>query len=191
MMFWIGLAIALFGGLLSIGLSRDAVRKRYRAVGEYHLDVLAIVVLLAGLVVSAIDHSQSQRSFRELKEKTAGRLLPKAAVEHFVQRVAREAKGKVRIKFMANDPEAANYAIAIRAMLLKGGYDVEEEPQPWFFFGQAVRGVILAVRDDNNLPPHATALAEAIRSIGIDAEGQHDNGIGGDEVFVEIGVKPP
>lgn len=190
-MFWIGLATALLGGLFSIGLSRWKVRTRYRAIKDYHLDIVAITVLLIGLVVSAADHSQSERSFRELKRKTASRILPKAAVEHFVQLVAKEAKGKVRIKFMANNPEAADYANAMRVMLLKGGYDVEEEPQPWFFFGNAARGVVLAVKDNNNLPPHATALAEAIRKIGIDAEGQHDDGIGDDEVFVQIGVKSP
>jgi hypothetical protein len=51
-------------------LSRERVKQRYSAVGDYHLDVAALAILVVGLFVSAIDHLQSQRSIDALKSKT-------------------------------------------------------------------------------------------------------------------------
>jgi len=69
-MFRLGLVIALIGGLLSVGLSRERVKQRYTPVGDYHLDVAALAVLVLGLLVSAVDHLQSERSIDALKSKT-------------------------------------------------------------------------------------------------------------------------
>jgi len=68
--FWLGLLIALIGGLLSVGLSRERVKRRYTAIGDYHLDVAALAVLVVGLIVSALDHVGSERSIDALKAKT-------------------------------------------------------------------------------------------------------------------------
>lgn len=68
-MFWLGLLIALLGGLLSVGLSRERVKQRYAKIGDYHLDVAALAVLVLGLVVSAIDHWHSERSINTLEAK--------------------------------------------------------------------------------------------------------------------------
>ena len=69
-MFWLGLVIALVGGLLSVGLSRETVKQRYPAIRDYHLDVAALAVLIVGLLVSAIDHLGSQRDIDALKSKS-------------------------------------------------------------------------------------------------------------------------
>lgn len=188
-MFWIGAAMALVGGLVSIGLSRESVKSRYGAIKDYHLDVLALVILLGGLAVSSIDHLQSERSLREL-QKTAGRNVTRSSVEQFIRRVAGEPKGTVQVKFMGSDAEAAAYANEIWAMLRSAGYDAQDSPRPWFFYGNATKGVIAAVKDAANPPPHAMPLIEAMNQIGLKVEGQHDGGVGDGEVFVEIGFKP-
>jgi len=61
-MFWLGLVIALLAGVASIGASRESVKRRYPAVGDYHLDIFALAILIVGLGVSAVDHLQSERS---------------------------------------------------------------------------------------------------------------------------------
>ena len=66
MLFWFGLLVALVAGLLSIGFSRDAVKLRFPVVGDYHLDVAAVVLLIFGLALSAVEHYRSERSFRKL-----------------------------------------------------------------------------------------------------------------------------
>ena len=66
MLFWFGLLVALVAGLLSIGFSREAVKLRFPVVGDYHLDVAAVVLLIFGLALSAVEHYRSERSFRKL-----------------------------------------------------------------------------------------------------------------------------
>ena len=83
-MFWLGLLIALIAliaGLLSIGASRDSVKRRYPAVRDYHLDIVALAVLLIGLVMSAVENIRSDRELRLVKREAATiRRLDVAAV---------------------------------------------------------------------------------------------------------------
>jgi NADH:ubiquinone oxidoreductase subunit K len=65
MLFWFGLLVALVAGLLSIGFSREAVKLRFPVVGDYHLDIAAVVLLIFGLALSAVEHYRSERSFRK------------------------------------------------------------------------------------------------------------------------------
>jgi hypothetical protein len=188
-MFWLGLATALLGGLFSIGLSRDTVRSRYKAIGDYHLDAIAIAVLLIGLVVTAVDHFQSERLLNEIKDKTSGRSLSPSMVARFLHGVANEPKGKVRVKFMGNNPEAADYAAALRDMLLKAGYETEQ-PEPWYFYGNADRGLVMAIKDNDRVPLHTVPLAKAFREIGLIIDEQTNEAVAEDEIFVEVGAKP-
>jgi hypothetical protein len=66
MLFWFGLLVALVAGLLSIGFSREAVKLRFPVVEDYHLDIAAVVLLIFGLALSAVEHYRSERSFRKL-----------------------------------------------------------------------------------------------------------------------------
>ncbi len=64
-MFEFGLFLALIGGLLGIGLSRASVKKKFPALADYHLDVVAVIVLVIGLVLTAAEHYRSERARRE------------------------------------------------------------------------------------------------------------------------------
>jgi len=68
-MFAIGLITALIGGLLGIGLSRERVKKRFPAVGDYHLDIVAVIILVVGLILSAVEHQRSEQALRESESK--------------------------------------------------------------------------------------------------------------------------
>ena len=57
-MFWIGLFIALIAGFVGIGLSREWVKRKFPTIKEKQLDVIALVILAIGLVISTIDYSQ-------------------------------------------------------------------------------------------------------------------------------------
>ena len=189
-MFWLGLATALLGGLFSLGLSRDTVRSRYKAIGDYHLDAVAIAVLLVGLVVTAVDHFQSERLLNEINDKTSGRHLSARMIARFLNSVANEPKGKVRVKFMANNPEASDYATELRGIFLKAGYEAGEEPQPWYFYGNADRGIVLAIKDNDKVPRHAVPLVKAFHESGLIIDEQINEAVAEDEIFVEVGTKP-
>src|SRR5438067_11877341 len=66
MLFWFGLLVALVAGLLSIGFSREAVKLRFSVVGDYHLDVAAVVLVIFGLALPAVEHYGSATPFRTL-----------------------------------------------------------------------------------------------------------------------------
>ena len=68
-MFEFGLFVALAGGLLGIGLSRTGVKKKFPALADYHLDVVAVVVLVVGLLLTAVEHYRSERALRESESK--------------------------------------------------------------------------------------------------------------------------
>lgn len=68
-MFWFGLLIALVAGLLSIELSREAVKRRHPAIREYHLDIAAVMLLIVGLVLSALEHRASESEIASLEAK--------------------------------------------------------------------------------------------------------------------------
>jgi hypothetical protein len=66
-MFWLGVIIALVAGLVSIELSRDAVRRRYPAIKQYHLDAAALAFLVVGLALSAVEHYKSESELASLE----------------------------------------------------------------------------------------------------------------------------
>jgi hypothetical protein len=55
-MFWLGIIIALIAGLVGIGVSREKAKARLPWIRDFHLDWIAIVLLILGLVLSAYDH---------------------------------------------------------------------------------------------------------------------------------------
>jgi hypothetical protein len=67
-MFWVGLAIAFLAGLSCIGLSRHSVKSRFPRVRDLHLDLVAVVFLCCGLLVSALVHLNSEKQITYLKE---------------------------------------------------------------------------------------------------------------------------
>ena len=55
-MFWFGIFIALIAGLVGIGVSREKVKTRLPWIRDFHLDWIAIALLIVGLLLSARDH---------------------------------------------------------------------------------------------------------------------------------------
>ncbi|UCE49372.1 MAG: hypothetical protein JSW47_04355 [Phycisphaerales bacterium] len=66
-MSWIGWLVAIVAGVLGIGLSRDALKRKYHRIQEYHLDIVAFIVLVIALAVSAIQHFNSVREIEDLR----------------------------------------------------------------------------------------------------------------------------
>jgi hypothetical protein len=69
-MFWVGIVIALVGGLAGIGLSREAAKERFPRVRDFHLDWVAIAFLVLGLLISALDYRSTSRQLASLEVAT-------------------------------------------------------------------------------------------------------------------------
>ena len=73
MLFWLGLIVALFGGLLSVGFFRDLIRQLIPSVSDSLIDAVAVVLLVLGLIVSAVEHYR-EKTEHQLGEKSFRRL---------------------------------------------------------------------------------------------------------------------
>lgn len=67
-MFWLGIGIALIAGILSIGLARERIRKRFPRLAELHLDLVALGLLIVGLVLSSIHHLGDMAKYSAVRE---------------------------------------------------------------------------------------------------------------------------
>jgi len=125
-MFWIGLLIALLGGLLSVALSREALKQRYPAIKEYHLDVIFLVVLCLGLLFSAVDHYKSERTLQALQEKVAPRHVS-AQQRKAMLPILSAVKGRsIAIACRMMDGESCDYAKELTNLLSEAGCQVPE-----------------------------------------------------------------
>ena len=64
MRFWIGLCISLLGGLIGIGLFRELIKLNYPTINDSHLDLTALIILIIGLIITAIDHSIQSKNLK-------------------------------------------------------------------------------------------------------------------------------
>ena len=121
--FWFALVVALLGGLLSIGLSRDRVKQRYPVVRDYHLDVCATVLLVLGLLASAFEHREGERL--PLQKAQAPWELSPQQEEVFISQLKKAPKGKVAIEYIRSDDiRSRDFAVKIKSILADSGYDV-------------------------------------------------------------------
>jgi hypothetical protein len=126
MLFWLGLIIALVGGLLSIGLSREAVKVRFPIVGDYYLDVAAAILLVAGLILSAVEHYRSAKSFRELSEKTSPRHLTAQQLSAMEPLLGKLKGRPVAFAFRMMDGESSDYTSELVQLFRDAGCQVPE-----------------------------------------------------------------
>jgi len=120
--FWFALVVALLGGLLSIGLSRDRVKQRYPVVRDYHLDVCATVLLVLGLLASAFEHRESERAITVLQKAQAPWELSPQQEEVFISQLKKAPKGKVAIEYIRSDEiRSRDFAVKIKSILADSG----------------------------------------------------------------------
>ena len=75
MRFWLGFFIALFGGLIGIGLLRDLIKSNFTGINDFHLDIISVLMLVFGLIITAIDNSKQSKYLKKLENEQVGRTL--------------------------------------------------------------------------------------------------------------------
>jgi len=193
--FWFALVVALLGGLLSIGLSRDRVKQRYPVVRDYHLDVCATVLLVLGLLASAFEHRESERAITVLQKAQAPWELSPQQEEVFISQLKKAPKGKVAIEYIRSDEiRSRDFAVKIKSILADSGYDV------WGYmagFTQAdappLVGIRISIKDEKS-GIVGGGLQRAFKAIGISAEGVRrpvqDATYEDDYTVIYVGRKP-
>jgi hypothetical protein len=193
MLFWLGLAIAFIAGLLSIGFSRETVKARFPLVGDYYLDVAAVILLAFGLVLSAVEHYRSERSFQELTEKTSYRHLTAKQIAAMRPPLSKLKGRSVAFAFRLMDGESSDYTMELIHLFRDAGCVVPEPIKtsvndlrgyvaitPHGKVDSDITDLLLAVFRAGDIPAKADILSED--SIGV----WYDN-----VVHVVVGRKAP
>ena len=173
-MFWVGLFIAFLGGLLSIGLSRDWVKLSYPVVTDYHLDFVALFVLLSGLTISGFVYYQDEHTIQVLKEKTEPRSITSEQRIALSKELKSAPKGEVSVFGDFTNSEALSYAKQIESLLKEAGFEIKEYTLSGNTPFSMGIGTFLIVHDGKHPPSHAGALKKAFSRAGIKLRGRED-----------------
>ncbi len=124
-MFWIGILIAFVGGIISIGLSRESVKRKFPRIREKHLDVVSLVILVIGLLISVMDHSAQSRTLRQLEDEQRGRILTPKQKEYLIETISNLPKTRVYLMGIQGDREAIRFANTLKDVLVVAGWEVD------------------------------------------------------------------
>jgi len=125
MRFWIGLFISLFGGLIGIGLFREWIKINYQLINDLQLDSVALIILIIGLIVTAIDHSKQSRNLKQLEAEQKGRVLKPKQRENLVNALNNVEKIKIVLTGIQGDRESIKFANSIKDIFIEADYEVD------------------------------------------------------------------
>jgi hypothetical protein len=125
MRFWIGLCISLLGGLIGIGLFRERIKLNYPTINDSHLDLTALIILIIGLIITAIDHSIQSKNLKKLENEQKGRVLKKQQKENLLNALNYIEKTKIILIGIQGDRESIRFAHSIKDILVEANWDVE------------------------------------------------------------------
>ncbi len=125
MRFWIGLFISLLGGLIGIGLFREWIKLNYPLINDLHLDYIALIILIIGLVITAIDHSKQSRNLKQLENEQKGRVLKPKQRENLLNALNNLEKNKIVLTGIQGDRESIRFANSIKEILIEANWEVD------------------------------------------------------------------
>jgi len=125
MRYWIGLFIALIAGLIEIGLSREWVKKEFPRLSEIHLDLILLVLLTLGLVISSIEYLKQSKTLRQLEDEQRGRILTPKQEKYLRETFSSLPKTKVYLMGIQGDREAIRFANTLKDVLVAAGWEVD------------------------------------------------------------------
>jgi len=103
MMFWIGLVIAFLGGVLSIPLISKKIKRMFPRIKDNSLDKIVFATVTVGLMISSIEHIQSEIENEELKSRISGREYEDIAKYNIYGNVSAKVMGVPIVKSPIQD----------------------------------------------------------------------------------------
>lgn len=125
MRFWIGLLISFLGGLVGIGLFREWIKLNYPLLNDLHLDFVTLIILIIGLVITAIDHSKQSKNLKQLEDEQKGRVLKPKQRENLVNALNNLEKIKIVLIGIQGDRESIRFSNSIKDILIKANWEVD------------------------------------------------------------------
>lgn len=125
MRFWSGLLLSLFGGLLGIGLFREWILLRFPNLCDYELDIISLLILMVGLIISSIDHLIQSNDLKKLQNEQIGRVLKQKDKENLKDALKIISKIKVELTSIQGDRETYRFANELKDLLVESNWEVE------------------------------------------------------------------
>ena len=125
MMYWIGIIISFIGGIIGIGLSREIVKRKFPIIREKHLDLASIGILVLGLLISSIDHSEQSTTLRYIVDEQQGRILTLDQKEYLIETLSSLPKTSVYLMGIQGDRESVRFANTLKDILVEVGWEVD------------------------------------------------------------------
>lgn len=125
MRFWLGFFIALFGGLIGIGLLRDWIKSILTGVNDFYLDILSVLILVIGLIIAAIDNSKQSKYLKKLEDEQIGRIVKPNQRNNLLEDLKHLSTIQVVLMGIQGDRESIRFANNIKEVLLEAGWEVD------------------------------------------------------------------
>jgi hypothetical protein len=203
MIFWLGIVIAGVSGLVAIGFSREGVKQRFPKLSEFHLDIVALILLGSGLLMSVVDHyaSESEVSslrgqlktnddkLKALQSDTAPRSLDATTRTRLIAALAAcDSQRSVSIATPFSDRETQDFAAQIASAFRDAGWEVEGPGRS--FITTAPSYFIIEVDSVELAHPCAGLVQKAFRDVGFEVRGEIHPKAPSDKINLIIGTKP-
>jgi hypothetical protein len=125
MRFRIGLLLSLFGGVIGIGLFRELIKSMCPALDDKTLDIVSLLILLIGLIISAIEHFKQSKDLQKLENEQKGRVLEPIQKKNLLESLKKTSKKRIVLMSIQGDRESFRFANVIKDILFESNWEVE------------------------------------------------------------------
>jgi hypothetical protein len=89
------------------------------------LDIVSLMILIIGLVISAIDHFKQSKDLKKLEDEQKGRVLKPKQRENLLSDLNSIKRINVVLKGIQGDRESIRFANSIKDLLIESNWEVE------------------------------------------------------------------
>lgn len=125
MRFWAGLILTLFGGLLGLGLFREWIKLNSSILNDTTFDIISLIILIIGLIISIIDHLKQSKDLKKLKTEQKGRTFEPKQRDNLIKDLKDVTKTKVTLMSIQGDRESYRFANELKEILIELNWDVD------------------------------------------------------------------
>lgn len=188
MRFWLGFIIALVGGLIGIGFLRDWIKSILTEISDFHLDLFSVLMLVIGLIITAIDNSKQSKYLKKLEGEQIGRILKPKQRNNLLEDLKHLSNIKVVLMGIQGDRESIRFANTIKELLLESGWEVDGVWEE-IIIGGVGSGVIIR---ENSLKQNSIGniINETFSKNNIDTRVVEKTNLSPERIEIIVGSRP-